>query len=1651
MIVKPYQKESTSTPAHANTSPSKALKLPPLTLKAFSGLPDQWLSFQGLFEASIHKNDKLNDTEKFQYLITSLEGEPLNLIKNLPITEENYIVAWELLKNRYQNNRRMIIHYVNNLIDLSNITSGNSKAIRTFLSKFQENTQALEALKHEVRKNNIILSTMLLRKLDGELRKKFEDCREDSQKIPSVEEIMSFLEDECTHMEAANLSSLRISSAPHSNVKSNSDYSKVTNKPRTVLLSAPGLPQNPRCAFCNKSGHVIYRCTDFQAMTPSSKFEFIKKKHFCFNCLGTAHSSNDCKSKRSCFHCGKKHHSWLHLSNRSTPTSTLTPLPSQQVKRNVVDTNLSVSASDKEKHPVVVFSQSNVVKSSTVLLGTTLVYVSNKDGHSLVLRAVLDSGSMISCLTENAANLLSLNRWHNGHSDVDGLSSSHISTKGASKVNISSLKGTDIVKNHPVVILDRITSDLPQARISAAFKNKLKHLVLADPTFDLPSSVDMLLGADLFCKIVTEDHVTFGDNMPMAMNSVFGYLIVGPAPLERTPCKEGTVSLLTTHEVDLHRSLQRFWLLEEPPLKIKPSPEDDLCEQLFLAHHSRDSKGRYTVRLPFKEALAPLGNSSENAKRRFLSLEKRLNANPELKTDYVNCMNDYIESGHMEIVTQDRLDESQHFFLPHHAVVKNESSSTKLRVVFDASAPSSTGISLNQTLLSGPKLQNKICDILINFRLHPIVMSCDIKQMFRQIKMHPEDQNFQLLYWRKDSSLPLSIYRLTTVVFGFVSSPFLAIRTLKQLVLDEGQNYPLASKVMEKQVYVDDLIFGANSPDEARTTQKEIIDLLSKGGFDLRKWVCNQPELISDIPESYKEKPMYFQGPDNPFYSILGIKWESENDHFSYRLDIPEKPLTKRNILSAVAQIFDPCGYLAPTIFWTKALLQLLWTLGLKWDEPIPTDVAEKWNKFYDQLPQLRNIFIPRYVHLHDAVDVQLHGFSDGSEAGYSAVVYIRTVSADNNIRVSLLIAKSRVAPLKRISIPRLELCGAHLLAELLNYSSNLISQRCEINSIFAWTDSTVVLSWIHSPPFRLKVYVANRISQIQDLVPPHMWSHISTHYNPADCASRGLLPSCLVNHKLWWYGPPWLSNPTTEWPVSSFKIMKNEELPELRSEPLNVLIAVNELDIFSKFSSWSKLLRVLSYVFRFIKNTRLKKKESRSLQLEELNNASVQICKILQLSVFQEDIARLKSGKLVTSRLKHLSPFIDDSGLLRVGGRIQHSTLSFAAKYPIILPKSHHITNIIIDYYHLKYLHAGPQFLQGIISQRFWILSARSVIKSRIFKCVRCFRCRPTLASQKMGDLPPVRVTPSKVFFNCGTDFMGPFLVKPNNLRKTSPVKMYLCIFICLAVKAVHLEVVSSLTSEAFIAALTRFVSRRGLCSNIFSDCGTNYVGAAAELQHIQSFLQQDETKKALNKFGNENHIKFNFIPPAAPHQGGIWERTVRSVKYHLRRVIGEQLLNFEEFLTLSTKIEAILNSRPITALSSDPAEVDYLTPGHFLIGSPLLALPEPTWEEVRSNRLSRWQLVQAMSQHFWKRWQKDYLHTLQRRGKWTLPQVNIKEGDLVLIHEENSPPLSWRTGRVTATSPGPDGLVRVVHLHTNKGPLTRAVTKVSPFPIEE
>lgn len=370
----------------------------------------------------------------------------------------------------------------------------------------------------------------------------------------------------------------------------------------------------------------------------------------------------------------------------------------------------------------------------------------------------------------------------------------------------------------------------------------------------------------------------------------------------------------------------------------------------------------------------------------------------------------------------------------------------------------------------------------------------------------------------------------------------------------------------------------------------------------------------------------------------------------------------------------------------------------------------------------------------------------------------------------------------------------------------------------------------------------------------------------------------------------------------------------------------------------------------------------------------------------------------------------------------------------------------LLIDSYHQRNLHVGPQALQAMLAQRYWILSARSIIRSRIFKCIQCFRVKPKIETPLMGDLPSGRVNPGRVFATSGTDFAGPFTIKLHTLKRLQPIKVYLCVFICFATKAVHLEVVTDLTSDAFIAALTRFISRRGLVNNLHCDCGTNFVGAAAALQRCFKNLLQSPS---LQHFAQENQISFHFLPPHAPHQGGLWERAVRSAKFHLHRVIGTQILTYEEFTTLIARVEAMLNSRPITPLSADPSELEPLTPGHFITGGPLTSIIEHQLTDISPNRLHRWQLVQAFSQHLWHRWQKEYLHTLQQRSKWNVSGSNITIGDLVVLHEPNTPPLSWKLGRITAVNPGADGIVRVVHLRTSSGTYSRPAVKVSRLPL--
>ncbi|KXJ76130.1 hypothetical protein RP20_CCG010287 [Aedes albopictus] len=486
------------------------------------------------------------------------------------------------------------------------------------------------------------------------------------------------------------------------------------------------------------------------------------------------------------------------------------------------------------------------------------------------------------------------------------------------------------------------------------------------------------------------------------------------------------------------------------------------------------------------------------------------------------------------------------------------------------------------------------------------------------------------------------------------------------------------------------------------------------------------------------------------------------------------------------------------------------------------------------------------------------------------------------------------------------------------------------------------------------------------------------------------------------------------------------------------------------RVSNYRKLQRAWAYVLRFIDLIKHKRRDVTSIKAVEMTNAERAIFLVIQQEAFGDLKKNLQSGSSKRHSYSNLAPFIGLDGLIRVGGRLKYSAIPYDGKHQVLLPERHYVTEALIRRLHEEHHHVGQGGLLAIVRERYWPLRAKSAIKRILSGCQICAKHRPTFGKQIMGDLPEHRVTPAPVFSKVGVDYAGPFLLKPE-VRSTKSFKAYVIVFVCMAVKAIHFELVSNLTSENFIAALHRFSSRRGIPSDIFSDNGTSFVGANHELAALNSLFNDQLHQGKLGEFCATRGITWHFIPPRSPHFGGIWEAGVKSLKYHMKRIIGETRLTTEEMNTFLAQTEAILNSRPLSAMSEDPSDMGILTPSHFLIGRSAVAIPEPSYATEKVSRLSRWQHIQFMQQHFWNRWSKEYLHHLQTRQKWHGEVKRFDIGALVLLVDENVPPQQWRRGRIVATHPGNDEAVRVVTVRTATGEFKRAVTKIALLPSVE
>ncbi|XP_039292957.1 uncharacterized protein LOC120353413 isoform X3 [Nilaparvata lugens] len=1043
--------------------------------------------------------------------------------------------------------------------------------------------------------------------------------------------------------------------------------------------------------------------------------------------------------------------------------------------------------------------------------------------------------------------------------------------------------------------------------------------------------------------------------------------------------------------------------------------------------------------------------------KRFHSLEKRFLKEPELKPQYVEFMQEYEDLGHMHPVPPPAPEE-QVYYIPHHAVFKPDSTTTKTRVVFDASAKTSTGISLNDVIFKGPVVQSDLFDIVLRFRMRPFAFIADITKMYRQILLDPSDRNLHRIFWRDDTSKPLQEYQLATVTYGTACASYLSTRTLNLLAeLESTPDSPLYHSI-HQEFYVDDLISGASTLEQAMELSHQLLTTLNKGCFELRKWMSNSPELLNSLPSNLLEtsivKPI--SDPDNGITKALGLLWNSNSDSLSIcsNIDkISEKTsFTKREFLSVIASTFDPLGIISPIIILPKILFQNLWLAKIDWDDSLPNDMLLKWLQIIQELSKISSISIPRCVVSKDQCSiVELHGFSDSSATAYGACVYVRTIQ-NNVVQTHLLCGKSRVAPLKPVSIPNLELCGALVLSRLINkVVSALNSLDLTISGVFLWSDSQIVCKWLQSPPDRKSIFVSLRVGEIQESTSQYVWNYVKSSHNPADLISRGMIPSELANNKLWWHGPPWLADPTDSWRSFSSHVAI--------LAPNTVLVntaVVSPLSIISeRVSNSFKIIRVTAYVLRFLHNIRQKVADRRTdaLSVDEIEDAEIHLLKAIQAEAFHKELEILRANDELnaSSKFHSLSLFIHSDGLIRVGGRLANANIDFDFKHQILLPANHKFTKALIFYHHNKLCHAGVQATMAAIRQRFWIPSTRRTVKNVLRKCIKCFRFTHTQAAQLMGQLPSVRVNIDFPFMNVGLDYAGPFSLRIGGPKSRTFGKAYFAFFICMITRAVHIEVVSELSTSVFLAALTRFISRRGIPRNIYSDNATTFVGANNDLKELGDFLNLPSNQQILQNSAASLHIQWNFIPPRAPHHGGLWERGIRNFKSIYKIIAFKHIWNFEEMCTLSAQVEAILNSSPIVPLSEDPLDLQFLSPGHFLIARPLNALPSHKQKFKHVNFLARWNRLAEVTKEFWQQWSEEYLVTLQKRHKWSSSSPNLQVGTLVLLKDPGTPPTLWKLGRITEVFPGSDDKVRVIQVLTDSGVFKRSIASVAPLPLDD
>ncbi|XP_049886650.1 uncharacterized protein LOC126381173 [Pectinophora gossypiella] len=1390
-----------------------------------------------------------------------------------------------------------------------------------------------------------------------------------------------------------------------------------------------------RCLCCG-GNHDVPDCKKYKRMTVNERWQWVKEEKICFKCINGKHRRFTCKAKRCGIeNCLLPHHSTLHMD--TSPAAATQPKSPPVNEENVLSASATTSGPAK------------------VLLKVCPVEIRVPGGPSLKRYALLDEGATITLMDEGLANDLGA-RGHVSPLHIHGATASQKETQ--SRVVKIEVRGQHEEQFHDITAhtVKQLTIGSQTVKRKFIEYEHLKHLPLDDMSYE-SARPSLLIGADNWHLIISKEILIGKRYEPIASRTELGWTIHGTVPrslyrgedqlvLHVHAKTEKDVRNFANEDEELNALIKTHYDVDALGIALitKPRKAEERAIDIFNKTIERVN-GRYQVGLPWRDEQVVMPPSYEMAFRRLRTIERKMDQSPEFQAAYTSQIENLLTKGYAAVANGDERDNDKSWYLPHFAVT-NPNKPGKVRLVFDAAAKS-RGESLNDHLLDGPDLLRALPGILYRFREKEVAVTADIREMFLQVKIRPEDRPAQMFLWRgNERKKPPTEYVMSSMIFGARSSPFLAHSVRNHNARAHAETHPVALRAITESHYMDDFVESYATKEEATRAVHEVTYVHEQAGFILAGWNSSNEDVIRDIPPDRRAQLPKEMGTAGHQGKTLGLIWEATKDELMFNTALPRvpeevktsaRPPTKREALSAVMSIFDPLGLLSHLTITAKILLQDLWRQQrIGWDDQVPEEAAEDFTKWIRAVDSVREVKLPRcYAPTRGVLERQLHVFNDASDRAYATVAYWRIKYENGEVIITLAGAKAKVAPLKAQSIPRLELQASLIGARLAHSIQE--EHRQKADRIVLWSDSKTALHWIRNDIIKYTPYVAHRVGEIANLTHIEQWRWIPSELNVADDATR---PNYEVRaDQRWFIGPAFLREEEERWPSERTEEENDNGQDEIVCATDNSEGPAYLPDI-SRFSSYERLVRATAYVLLAVDKM---KKRTRTLKLAHITKAEELWYKKMQEDSYSDEIERLKKDLKLrpNSALRKLDPRIDDRGLLTLHGRVGVARISEQSKSPLIMDGRHAFTRLLVAHAHKAANHANREQVVNDLKQKFYITRIRPTVRAVEHSCQLCKVKKARPRPQVHGDLPYERLAAhARPFSYTGLDFFGPMYVTVGRHKE----KRWGALFTCLTTRAVHIEISPSLSTDSAIMCLRRMAARRGWPVTIYSDNGTNFHGADEELRAAQR-----EWGPQLKDFALLQRTNWKYIAPGAPNQGGAWERLIRSVKTALVATLHERYPRDEVLATLLTEAEYTVNARPLTHVPVEPGDMEALTPNHFLLGT---SGGLPTTGPCREVDRRTWRATQALADVFWRRWLTEYLPTLIPRGGTRSGRgADLKVGDVVIITDPVLPRNIWPRGEVIRLHQGPDGLTRVADVRTRGGIFRRPLRRLAVLPVKE